>query len=500
MKKKTKEKIPVVIYARYSSKMQSDFSIAAQLRICRKYAADNGYDIVNEYIDRERTAREMDNRDSFQQLIKDSEYRTFKYVLVYCQNRFAREVLDSKIVKKQLWQNGVKVISVTEFFPDTPIGHFCETITEGYSQFQSEELGQNILRGFVERAHNGIHTGGIPPLGYDVDVITKKLIINEKEAKAVKLIYEMFINHHSLNEICNELNKLGYKTKTGNEFKCNSLHSIIRNKKYCGYYVYNRRVAECYGKGNSHKEKDKEEIVEEKGVIPAIISEKTFNMAVELLDNRKGKSGKYSAKNVYMLTGKVVCGHCGCNMTGNASTNSKKITTLTYTCEKRKTKNGCPNMNIRKDKLDELVAEELRKYIFSSENLPNLYKKIVELNNSRDGENKCTIKRIQKRLKDNERDKAKIIQAIKQGLDPEDFKEELDRLREEKKAYEETIEEIKTKNNNSAITEERLQKLNDIFVEYITNNRNAEISKLIDTFVDNVTEDNNKVIIKLRIR
>lgn len=414
-------------------------------------------------------------------------------------DRFSRNLADSINTKQELKRNGVDVVSVTEYFDNSPQGIYQEQCVDAQCEMYSKNLGMEIRKGFIERAHNGLHTGGIPPLAYDVDVTTKKLVINEREAQAVRKIYDMFISHYSMAEICRELNHLGYLTKKGGEFKKNSLHDILRNKKYCGYYVYNRRAEIGENGGNTHKEKNKEDIVEVKGAVPAIISEKTYNQAIRLLDKRKKVSGTYSAKNIYMLSGKVKCAHCGCNMSGRSSTNGKHITTLTYNCEqRRKTKNGCPNMNIRKDKLDELVAEKLKEYIFTAENVPKLYEKLLELNNSRNGENQCTIKRIQKRIKSNERDKGNIIRAIKQGLNAEDFKDELDRLREEKKTLEDTLEELKSKNMDD-ITEDTIWALRDKFTDYLTNNRNAEISCLIDTFVDSVTEDNNKVIIKLNI-
>ncbi|MCI5578947.1 MAG: recombinase family protein, partial [Oscillospiraceae bacterium] len=42
----------------------------------------------------------------------------------------------------------------------------------------------------------------------------------------------------------------------------NSLHEIIRNKKYCGYYIFNRRMSKKFGKVNSHKNRPQEEIIE----------------------------------------------------------------------------------------------------------------------------------------------------------------------------------------------------------------------------------------------
>ena len=46
-----------VIYARYSSERQNDQSIEGQLRICNKYAEDNGLTILDTYIDRAMTVQ-----------------------------------------------------------------------------------------------------------------------------------------------------------------------------------------------------------------------------------------------------------------------------------------------------------------------------------------------------------------------------------------------------------------------------------------------------------
>jgi site-specific DNA recombinase len=49
-----------------------------------------------------------------------------------------------------------------------------------------------------ETALKGQHAGGMPPLGYDLDTETKKLVLNEKEAEAVKLKKHMI----KINIIC----------------------------------------------------------------------------------------------------------------------------------------------------------------------------------------------------------------------------------------------------------------------------------------------------------
>ena len=78
-----------VIYARYSSDNQTEQSIEGQLRVCEQYAKNNDILILNTYIDRAITGTN-DNRPDFQQMIKHSEKKDFKYIIVYKLDRFSR--------------------------------------------------------------------------------------------------------------------------------------------------------------------------------------------------------------------------------------------------------------------------------------------------------------------------------------------------------------------------------------------------------------------------
>ena len=71
-----------VIYARYSSHAQREESIEGQLRVCYDYAARQGFDVIDEYIDRAISGT-TDERPSFQRMISDSARGVFDIVLVY---------------------------------------------------------------------------------------------------------------------------------------------------------------------------------------------------------------------------------------------------------------------------------------------------------------------------------------------------------------------------------------------------------------------------------
>ena len=70
-----------VIYARFLSHSQREQSIEGQFKTCYKFAADNGYTVTGEYIDRAQSGTN-DNRAEFQRMIVDSNKHTFNAVIV----------------------------------------------------------------------------------------------------------------------------------------------------------------------------------------------------------------------------------------------------------------------------------------------------------------------------------------------------------------------------------------------------------------------------------
>ena len=122
-----------VIYARYSCDQQTEQSIDGQLRVCEEYAKRNNILILNTYIDRAMTGTN-DNRPDFQRMIKDSARREWTYILVYKLDRFSRNKYEMAMHKKTLKDNGTKVLSATEFIPDSPEGIIFESMLEGFER------------------------------------------------------------------------------------------------------------------------------------------------------------------------------------------------------------------------------------------------------------------------------------------------------------------------------------------------------------------------------
>ncbi|WP_455796468.1 recombinase family protein [Clostridium butyricum] len=201
------------IYARYSSDNQREESIEAQIRAINEFAERENIQIVKTYIDEARSAT-TDDRPQFLKMIKESELGLFDTLIVHKLDRFSRNRYDSAFYKKKLKDNNVRLISVLEHLDNSPESIILESVLEGMAEYYSVNLSREVMKGMRETALQCKHNGGLPPLGYDV-AKDKTYIINPNEAKAVKLIYELYSNGVGYNLILSRLNELGYKTKKG---------------------------------------------------------------------------------------------------------------------------------------------------------------------------------------------------------------------------------------------------------------------------------------------
>ena len=365
------EPLRAALYARFSSDNQRNESIDAQIRAIKEFAHANDIVIVAEYIDRAKSAT-TDDRPDFQRMIKDSAKGDFQLLIVHKLDRFARNRNDSIAYRMKLQRNHITLLSVLEpFDEDRPETILLQSVIEGMNEFYSRNLAREVRKGLKENALNCKHTGGIPPLGYDLDRTTRQLVVNEFEAGAVRLIFDLILEGHGYSEIITVLRRRGYKTKVGREFGKNSIYEILHNPKYKGVYVYNRAspADPCTKKRNSHLENLPEDMIVVPGGVPSIISEEDFDKVQEILKRRKRYyRGVKKHQEQYLLTGKIFCGKCGCTYTGNRKKSTgNKPPNITYRCNKQARKTGiiCNNREVNRDYIESFVMEQIEQSIFN---------------------------------------------------------------------------------------------------------------------------------------
>lgn len=368
-----------VLYARFSSDNQRDESIDAQIRAMTKFCRENEVIVMEHYCDRARSAT-TDDRPEFLRMINDSKQRQFNIVLVHKLDRFARNRYDSSRYRNQLKKNGVLLVSVLENFDDSPESIIMESLLEGMAEYYSKNLSREVTKGHHENALQCKHNGGRPPFGFRVNPETQLYEIDEDEANAVRFIFQSFDEGKSYDYIINELNRLGFKTRDGNPFGKNLIHEMLKNEKYRGVYIYNRRAAKGPdGKFNSHQNKFDDEIVRIQDGMPRIVSDELFESVNRILCSRKRLKNYSGKKHTYLLTGKIFCGNCGSAYSGGTRRSGKKNKTeySSYTCSTKHRYSGikCKNKEIRREYIEDYVLREILRVVLSDEKIPTLVKK-----------------------------------------------------------------------------------------------------------------------------
>ena len=481
------------IYARYSSDNQREESIDAQVRTIKEWAENNEVQIVKTYIDEARSAT-IDNRPQFLEMINHCKLGVFDLVIVHKLDRFARNRYDSAFYRRELKRNNVKLISVTEHLNDSPESIILESVLEGMAEYYSRNLAREVMKGMRETAYQCKHNGGLPPLGYDIDH-DRKYVINEKEARTVRLIFQMYADGAGLKSIAREMNSQGFKTKRGNLFGNNSIHELIRNEKYCGNYVFNRTVAQVDGKRNNHRSKDNDAMIRIEGGIPAIVDKKTFHMAQERLENNK--KGRNKAKVDYLLSGLIFCGICNGAMVGNTRTAGRnKDKYSTYECSSRKRKDHCAMKSIRKEYVESAVLEEMEANIFSESGLDTLAKRVYKYALTANEDYDRELEALEKEKEATQKQINNIIDAVASGLKHHSFQNKMDELEDKLTNITSHIFEVKAKAEISLPSVETIKK----YLErdkYIKNKNPDEQKRIIRTFVKSVNVNTDFIEVTL---
>lgn len=351
--------------------------------MCYEYAKRNDYNIIAEYIDRATTGTN-DDREQFQKMIEDSNKKCFEFVLVYQLDRFARNRYDSATYKNKLKKNGVRVISAKENISDDASGILMESVLEGMAEYYSVELSQKVKRGMAINGEKCLYNGGYIEIGLKVDKESRKYQIDEETAPIVRKMFEMYRSGSTIAQIMKYLESIGITYTKGR------IRNVLENKKYIGTYTY---------KGK-----------ETPNVIPPIIDNELFEDVQKILVKNKKSRSRLKTKTEYILTTKLFCGHCKDMMVGISGTSRNGKVHNYYSCNNSRRKK-CHKQNVPKDYIENIVIEKTRN-ILTDEHINEIANKVYELAQKEMNDN-TNLKRLQKRLKENEQQNKNLIDSLK---------------------------------------------------------------------------------------
>ena len=412
------------IYARFSSDLQRSESIDAQVRACRYYAQRFDLDVVCVYSDAAKSGRSTVGRDQFSAMMDDAQSGRFEVLLVHKLSRFSRSGTDTLNNKVKLESAGVELVSVTERLDNTPEGKLMLYVITGMNEFYSANLAAETMKGLRENAYNGKHTGGLPPLGYDVDPASKQLVINKEEAQAVRTIFAMYSAGCGYGSITRTLNANGWRTKRGALFGRNSIHDILINEKYTGVLTYDK-IASKTPDGKMNRRKFKSEYIRIEGGCPQIISKEDFERTAIRLKDNQHRPRPATVEN-YILSGKLYCGECGHRMCGERH-KVRDTAYAYYACNEGKRRKD-HQLSISKELVEDVVCNALNKMLSS----PAVVDVIAQAAVASYEDSASTNDRLDKEIASCDNGIGNIVRAITSGLDEPELRAELLRLKQRK--------------------------------------------------------------------
>ena len=236
----------VAVYVRKSKITESGKSIEIQKEKCIALACAT-FDVAESdiiiYEDEGKSGFYAD-RPMYKQMLRDIEANKIRAVVCYKIDRISRRTIDLLNLVQQMDQKGIAFVSVSDREIDTSsrTGKIMIALLSAIAEFERDIIAERITDNMYELAKEGRWLGGETPLGYyskkeRLTVGGRKTTINHlepvaDEQRAVKRLFELFLQKGSYHAAFTTLNSEGFKTKKGKDFTSIAVKNILLNPVY----------------------------------------------------------------------------------------------------------------------------------------------------------------------------------------------------------------------------------------------------------------------------
>lgn len=393
------------IYSRKSRFTGKGESIENQIELCRQFIHSSfenvRTDCIAVYEDEGFSGKNLD-RPMFKKMMEAARNGCLAAVVVYRLDRISRNVGDFSSLIEEFNRLGISFVSIREQFDtSTPMGRAMMNIASVFAQLERETTAERIRDNMHELAKTGRWLGGITPLGYCSESVSKmsvdgkthrscKLKLVQEEAETVKVIFSKFLETNSLTKTDTYLLNNGYRTRRGVWFSRFSIRAILTNpvymkadeaalrylseKEVClfseeaefdgcrGIMAYNRTLQE---QGKTSAVKPMEEWIVSVGFHEGLIDGASWVKVQRLLAQNSSKAYRKPRGNAALLSGILFCGECDNYMRPKLTNrvNAQGEQVYTYLCqtkERSRSKLCCCKV-ISGNSLDKRVLEEIKK-------------------------------------------------------------------------------------------------------------------------------------------
>lgn len=487
------------IYLRLSREhAEENNSIEAQREITTNYAIKNGFKIVKEYQDNGYSGI-LDSRPALNEMMIDISRGLINMVIVKDISRLTRNKNKTGWYTEIFFpDNDVRFISVTEFIDSGERYEIDDTIMlRGIAnQYYLTDISKKIRANKKAMKDAGQYVEAHAPYGYKLLEEDKhKIVIDEKVADVIRLIYDMYIDGKTGTQIAQYLNSKRKRTPSqylkmknaSTRWSQETINDILSNPFYSGDTVVNKYITNYMTK-TCKKNKDRSTwIIKENTHEPIILKEK-YKKVQEI---KKGKRGKNTTKYEFLLKDLLYCGHCKHKLQYKLYKSADKTRYLYdssgFVCGiVYKKKHLCKNKTFVNEKhINSIIIEKVKERL-SQIKVDKATNKIVDYFKDNSEETK-ELNKYKNEVQKLDRKKMVLYRKkCEQYITENEFKEEYTKIKEEISNYQKKIEKLEENNNNS-INEKRIKEIINEFQKGkdINNEFLKEIINRIEVYSNN---------------
>ena len=321
------------VYIRVSTEDQvrEGFSLGEQKEKLLALCKFKDLEVYKVYEDAGVSAKDMEHRPQFQQMLQDMKDGKINYIVAYKLDRITRSVRDLEELITLLEQYGCYLLcDRDDVNTSTANGKFFVRMLTVLSQLEIEIVSERTKFGLNGAIKSG-HIPGQRPFGYTKSE-EKKMVIDPTTRPYVEKIFNMYLEGKSFQQIANYFNDSNiYPEK---KWRDTTISKIIDNRIYMGDYEQYKRI----GKKNNIAP------IVYMNVVEPIISRAMWE---ECQRQKEINQRTYTRDRIYTFFQRLKCPKCGRIMKCKGS-GGKKRKYMYYTCEK------C-HINYREDKIENVL-------------------------------------------------------------------------------------------------------------------------------------------------
>jgi site-specific DNA recombinase len=363
-----------VIYARYSSDLQSAASIEDQIRLCRERIEQENGTVVDVYADYAISGSSLRNRPRMQTLLEEAKKGKFDCVIAEALDRVSRDQEDIAAIYKRLRHSDIRLLTLAE----GEISELHVGLKGTMNALFLKDLALKIRRGQRGRVEAGKVPGGssygyriIRHLLCDGSVSTGEREIDPSQAAIIQRIFKEYADGMAPRQIAARLNREAVPSPRGGQWNASTINGnrrrrigILNNELYLGRILYNRQrflkdpeTGKRIARPNPEHEWVTKEVPELR-----IIEDDLWEQVQARKQRYSSRWGNKRQSRKRLFSGLLKCGCCGGGMTISRGDR--------YYCSARREKSTCnADRGIGAAELEQRVLDGLRDILLGNERL-----------------------------------------------------------------------------------------------------------------------------------